>query len=756
MEDEVEQNAMDKKYAEIKRKNLLIENDNLLANCLSNKLLYSVMNSVNIVSIFSNMHDAYTVEQEHNVEFKAENSKLKHKIQKDDHSEMLKYFFNLERFSAENEKVKQHYKELYDSIKITYAKTIENISLLTKNEKLKAQLKGKMEYVTMNTIKPKVLALSMYAIDVEPVPSHNKNNRKVHLNYLKHLKECVETLCEIVEEARIEKPLDNALENACFYTKRSQELLEYTIGTCSKEFSKRDKKVSTIPLNRIKQVTFRETCKTLNNNTQTYVEQQKVQKTNVHVIPSVRVNSFTEASGSKPRSNTKNNKILPAKSDNKKKWKPTRKKFTVGEQCPLTRTPPEIRDPKYQTLHLRLFLNTGRTDHPVVFGRSPLKTYGEESLTAQEFFVKKFIGILRFGNDHFGVIIGQYYDLDLKVALRKHSCYVRYVDGVELLKEAVATASYTQNKSLIHTHHIKTPYELVHGKKPDLTFLHVFGALCYPTNDSEDLGKLKAKADIRISVPGTPSSTTIDQDAPSTIHSPSSSELQAPILHQGVAGRPTFEDNPFAKAYNDPFINPFAPEPSFKESTLGYVCSSKSNQVIQPHDHLGKLTKDHPIDKVIGNPSRPVSTQKQLATDALCIDAIRIFNENAASKNMTIYMMDVKTAFLNGELKKEVSVSQLEGFVDPDQPIHVYRLKKTLYGLKQASWAWFDTLSRAIINMDLCYSKDTAMALTTYADADHAGCQDTRRSTSRRAQFLGGKLVSWSSKKQKSMDISTT
>ncbi|GJT05804.1 retrovirus-related pol polyprotein from transposon TNT 1-94 [Tanacetum coccineum] len=60
------------------------------------------------------------------------------------------------------------------------------------------------------------------------------------------------------------------------------------------------------------------------------------------------------------------------------------------------------------------------------------------------------------------------------------------------------------------------------------------------------------------------------------------------------------------------------------------------------------------------------------------------------------------------------------------------------------------------INMGLWYSKDTDMSLTAYADADHAGCQDTRRSTSGSAQFLGDKLVSWSSKKQKSTAISST
>ncbi|GJT94750.1 integrase, catalytic region, zinc finger, CCHC-type containing protein [Tanacetum coccineum] len=69
-----------------------------------------------------------------------------------------------------------------------------------------------------------------------------------------------------------------------------------------------------------------------------------------------------------------------------------------------------------------------------------------------------------------------------------------------LWAEVVATSCYTQNRSLIHTRHNKTPYELVHDKKLDLKFLSVFGALCYPTNDSEDLGKLKATTDIMIFV----------------------------------------------------------------------------------------------------------------------------------------------------------------------------------------------------------------------------------------------------------------
>nr|GFB14757.1 retrovirus-related Pol polyprotein from transposon TNT 1-94 [Tanacetum cinerariifolium] len=69
-----------------------------------------------------------------------------------------------------------------------------------------------------------------------------------------------------------------------------------------------------------------------------------------------------------------------------------------------------------------------------------------------------------------------------------------------LWAEVVATACYIQNRSLIHTRHHKTPYELVHNKKPDLTFFRVFGALCYPTNDNEDLGKLQPTADTGIFV----------------------------------------------------------------------------------------------------------------------------------------------------------------------------------------------------------------------------------------------------------------
>nr|GEW92441.1 hypothetical protein [Tanacetum cinerariifolium] len=169
-----------------------------------------------------------------------------------------------------------------------------------------------------DSITPKVLASGMYVINVEPIPHHLRNNRKVHLDYLKHLKESVATLCEIVEEAKVERPLDRLVASACLYTKHSQELLEYVIGTCPKDFNKRDKKQATTSLKRKKQVTFADQCETSNTNTKKHVEQQITQKTNVLVLPSTGVDSCTNASGLKPRRNTKKSRISPAKSVNKK------------------------------------------------------------------------------------------------------------------------------------------------------------------------------------------------------------------------------------------------------------------------------------------------------------------------------------------------------------------------------------------------------------------------------------------------------
>ncbi|GJU68890.1 retrovirus-related pol polyprotein from transposon TNT 1-94 [Tanacetum coccineum] len=98
------------------------------------------------------------------------------------------------------------------------------------------------------------------------------------------------------------------------------------------------------------------------------------------------------------------------------------------------------------------------------------------------------------GTEFVNQTLSEYYE---KVGI-SHETSVARSPQQNGVAEAVATAWYTQNRSMIRRHHGKTPYELLHDKPPDLSYLHVFGALCYPTNDSENLGKLQPKADIGI------------------------------------------------------------------------------------------------------------------------------------------------------------------------------------------------------------------------------------------------------------------
>ncbi|GJX69359.1 retrovirus-related pol polyprotein from transposon TNT 1-94 [Tanacetum coccineum] len=144
-----------------------------------------------------------------------------------------------------------------------------------------------------------------------------RNNREVHLVYLRHLKEIVDTLRKIVEEAKVERPLDRSFVFTCRYTKHSQELLEYVFGTCLKVFNQQDKKHAHTP--RKKQVTFEDQIATSSSNTHKHVEPMHTQESNVPVPPSTGVNNCTDASGSQPRSILKKHRIPPAKSDSLKK-----------------------------------------------------------------------------------------------------------------------------------------------------------------------------------------------------------------------------------------------------------------------------------------------------------------------------------------------------------------------------------------------------------------------------------------------------
>nr|GEV48641.1 copia protein [Tanacetum cinerariifolium] len=158
------------------------------------------------------------------------------------------------------------------------------------------------------------------------------------------------------------------------------------------------------------------------------------------------------------------------------------------------------------------------------------------------------------------------------------------------------------------------------------------------------------------------------------------------------------------------------------------------------------------------------------------MEAIMIFLAYAVDKSFIIFQTDVKTAFLHGTLKEEVYVCLPDGFINADHPSHVYKMKIALYGLKQALRAWYDELSKFLLQNHFTKGTvDPTFYIRRYDDdilvtshctcylfmcsvpgsakqeaphGDHAGCHDTFKITFGETQFLGEKLVSWSSKKQ--------
>ncbi|GJY73719.1 retrovirus-related pol polyprotein from transposon TNT 1-94 [Tanacetum coccineum] len=706
MNDEVDQNTVDKQCAEIERKNLLIANENLIANCLSNQLLYDVEKSrcldleaemskvhnelkhisklerenINLQLKYQHLQESFDNNKsqtsqeapDFNSFFKIKN--LEHQIQEKDNvirdlkvlvsnvndrscepynaNDVTALIEQNECVRVELEEVKQHYKELFESIQITRASTNEKTSsLLTQIEDLKAQLEGNLKVAARSSVKTKVLAPGMYAIDVEPIPPRLKNNRNAHLTYINHLKESVETVREIVEEARVVKPLDNVLNYACQYTKLSQELVEYVIGTCPKEFTERDSKAPSIPLTRKKQVTFTDTCSTSTNNTQKHGVHQKTQPSNVQVIPSTGVSSSTRASGSKPRSNTKHNRILPAKSVNNKKvedhprtnksvWtKVNRVDSSISskhvvinsnsesvcktcnkclnsanhEMCvvnilsSVNATPTvkivlnkgkqiwkpkgklsdnslnktkQIWQPKGKLFDNslkktkqvwkamgKLFANVGYQWRPIgkKFTSGKLNCGYQWRPTGKKFALGELCPLTRLpvtcGTDH-----------PLVSGLRLFKTRFRGINGSWLAPSPFPCNSYRRARARSRVEKSGDFNSQPNGSAR-------VRETCDQSSDSEPVPTATVVNALIVSI-NTSVSTTIAQDAPSTSHSLSSSQVHPPVFPQGVAAGPTIEDTSVTQADLHPSVNPVTGEPSSAQSTSGDVSLAEPNNRI--------------------------------------------------------------------------------------------------------------------------------------------------------------------------------
>ena len=152
----------------------------------------------------------------------------------------------IECFQIENLNVKQRYKELFDSVKITRdQKNAKTTSLLNEIENLKTQVKGKSPLISCDHDLSRISNVNVkHAINVVSVPATLRKNKSAHYDYLVYIKDSLNMLRETVEEGRIASPLDSAIADACFLTNRSQELLEYDV--CSHQLRPRSSMTMTL------------------------------------------------------------------------------------------------------------------------------------------------------------------------------------------------------------------------------------------------------------------------------------------------------------------------------------------------------------------------------------------------------------------------------------------------------------------------------------------------------------------------------
>nr|GEU75826.1 retrovirus-related Pol polyprotein from transposon TNT 1-94 [Tanacetum cinerariifolium] len=186
---------------------------------------------------------------------------------------------------------------------------------------------------------------------------------------------------------------------------------------------------------------------------------------------------------------------------------------------------------------------------------------------------------------------------------------------------------------------------------------------------------------------GSPSSTTINQASPSASTSSTLHETQPLVISEGFE-----EQLQPAQLVDDPFLDLHTLEPN-----LAMIIKLKLIFKVKQDEFRGVLKNKARLVAKGYCQGEGINFEESFALVAR-IEAIRIFIVNATNKNINIDQMDVKTTFLNGELREVVCVNQPKVFIDPDNPTHMYRLKKTLYGLKQAPRAWYDMLSSFLIS----------------------------------------------------------
>ncbi|GJX25843.1 retrovirus-related pol polyprotein from transposon TNT 1-94 [Tanacetum coccineum] len=774
------------------------------SDAISVEIVHISMNSVDILDVSKSCVD----ECNKCLELETELFKKKDLIEKDVYNKILKSYSTLEKhcislelstqlnqenFQMDNSRENQNaatFIQLFDinelkaqlQEKDTVIKKLKDmIKSLSGKDTLKNELrklKGKNVVDTaVSTPIATTIAPGMFKLDIDPISHRLKNNRDAHADYLKKTIGNTDTIRRLIKRARKQNPSEPLLDSTCRFIKHIQEMLVYVSKTCPSltkpSGNKKNNRISQLSCsNKTNKVEDQSRSVMSRKNKKNHVVKTKC---NAHVMQSMlNANSKSvyaicneclfDANHdkcvldyvhdvnvlSKSKNDKRKNKIRKVWKPTGKvfteigySWKPTERIFTiVGNRCPLTRITSTKEVPLKEntitpvitpSLELKLYNRKPKASRSVG-SRSKVKIVKSKTSNTKEpeqswgstvsdvpssslINCSEDLGKLKLKAD-IGIFVGY---APAKKAFQIYNKRTRliietiHVDFNELI--AMASEQFSSGPG---------PKTLTPDSCKTFLLQHLPAVISPDAAVSTD----------------TLSSTIIDQDVPSTSTSQTTQETPSLVIPLGV--EETDHDIEVAHMDNNSSFGISIPKLSSEEFSSQVIIPNNVHSLNQPLEHISKWTKDHSIDNVIGDPSRPIEAMQEklnvferlevwelvprservmiitlkwiykVKLDELGgvlknkarlvargyqqeeginfeesfasvahLKAIHIFKEFAAHMNMIVYQMDVNTVFLNGILREEAYVCQPDGFVDPENPNHVYKLKKALYGLNK-------------------------------------------------------------------------
>nr|GEW46235.1 ribonuclease H-like domain-containing protein [Tanacetum cinerariifolium] len=453
---------------------------------------------------------------------------------------------------------------------------------------------------------------------------------------------------------------------------------------------------------------------------------------------------------------------------------------------------------KKTQVNLQLQVQLVRTDNGTEFKNKTLATFFNEVGISQQFFAARM-------PQRNGVVERR--NRTLVEAARTMLTFAKL--PLFLWAEAIAIAFFTQNRLIIHKRFNKTPYELINKRKPNIKFFHVFRCRCYLLSDYDDVGNLKAKRDIGVFIGYSKDSAAfrVYNKRTQKIHE----SVYVNFDEISKMASKQFSLEPGSSNLNETrkFSNPTV---SQVEETSKKDLEDLFQKFYDEYFNASKLKKSLTTNVETSNSEGEVfrevseSFQRESSSSSLNDDVLEDLFQDFydeyfdSSKVMKCSTTNVETS-INEEVFHEI-LDILKRFemencdTVPTLMAEQAKLKLDLVGKPLDHTVYRSTIGslmyltssrpdimfatcmcaryqaspnehhvsaikrifcylKGTINLDLWYPKDSGFDLIAYSDADHAGCHLDRKSTSGGVQFLGNKMVCWSSKKQNYVSIST-